>query len=50
MYIGHGRLCVCMSLAAFPRDCTDPDVMGNGSCALLGAFAIGARVSLLTAI
>ena len=36
MYIGHGRLCVracvCLSLAAFPHDCTDPDVkLGNGS-------------------
>ena len=30
MYIGHGRLCfcmsVCLSLAAFPHYCTDPDV------------------------
>jgi len=23
MYIGHGRLCVCLSLAAFPHYCTD---------------------------
>jgi len=31
MYIGHGRLCVCLSLAAFPHYCTDPDVSwGNG--------------------
>jgi len=35
---------VCLSLAAFPHYCTDPDVTcGNGSCALLGGFAIGAR-------
>jgi len=39
MYIGHGRLCacvsvclsVCLSLAALPHYCTDPDVTwGNG--------------------
>jgi len=31
IYIGHGRLCVCLSLAAFPHYCTDPDVSwGNG--------------------
>jgi len=31
MYIGHARLCVCVSLAAFPYYCTDPDVTwGNG--------------------
>jgi len=57
---GHGRLCVCvfvcvsvcLSLAAFPHYCTDPDVTWGmvgvpSSCALLGGFAIGARVSLL---
>jgi len=26
MYIDNGRLCVCLSLAAFPHYCTDPDV------------------------
>ena len=26
IYIAHGRLCVCLSLAAFPHYCTDPDV------------------------
>jgi len=32
MYSGHGHLCVCLSLAAFPHYCTDPDVTcGNGS-------------------
>jgi len=36
MYIGHGRLCVCLSvtrsLAAFQQYCTDPDVSWrNGS-------------------
>jgi len=41
MYIDHDRLCVCLSIAAFPYYCTDPDVtLGNGrgapSCALLG--------------
>jgi len=25
MYIGLGRLCVCLSLGAFPHYCTDPD-------------------------
>jgi len=29
IYSGHGRLCVCMSLAAFPRCYTDPDVTGE---------------------
>ena len=49
MYIGHGRLCVCLSLAAFPHYCTDQDVTWGmvGVYALLGGFAIGARVSLL---
>jgi len=28
IYIGHGCLCV-YSLAAFPRYCTDPDVLGG---------------------
>jgi len=37
MYIRHGRLCVCLSLAAFPHYCTLPNVRrGNGSgCPLL---------------
>ena len=37
MYIGHGRLFVCLSLAAFPHYCADPDVTrGNGrGCALV---------------
>jgi len=31
MYTGRVRLCVCLSLAAFPHYCTDPDVTsGNG--------------------
>jgi len=58
MYTGLGRLSVCvsdcLSLAAFPHYCMDPDVTwGNGSgvlpssCAQLGGFAIGSRVSLL---
>jgi len=51
MYIRRGCLRVCLSLAAFPHYCTDPDVTwGNGrgasSCALLGRFAISAQVSL----
>ena len=53
MYIDHANLCVlCLSLAAFLHCCTLPDVtLGNGIgaliCALLGGFAVGARVSLL---
>jgi len=32
IYIGHGRPCVCLSLAAFLHYCTDPDVTsGNGT-------------------
>jgi len=39
MYIGHVRLyvcvTVCLSLAAFPHYCTDPDITwGNGRGAL----------------
>ena len=26
MYCGHARLCVCLSAAACPHHCTDPDV------------------------
>jgi len=43
---------VCLSVAAFPHYCTDPDVTWGmvgvpPSCALLGGFAISARVSLM---
>jgi len=46
------RLSVCLSLSAFLRYCTDLDVTWGmvgvtPCCALLGGFAIGARVSLL---
>ena len=48
------RVCVsvCLSAAACPHYCTDPDVtwgvVGDApSCALLGGFAIGARDALL---
>ena len=53
---GHEQLCVCVSVclsaAACPHCYTDPGVTwrnGRGcpSCALLGRFAIGARVALL---
>ena len=44
MYCGHARLCVCLSAAVRQHYCTDPDVT---CCALLGGFAIGARVALL---
>jgi len=55
MYNGHGRyvcMSVCLSLVACPHYCTDPDVTWGtvgvaSSYALLGGFAIGARVSLL---
>jgi len=45
-------LCVCLSATAFPHYCTDPDVTWGivgvpSSCALLGEFAIGARVIAL---
>jgi len=45
-------VCVYLSLAAFPHYFTDPDVSWGmvgvpSSCALLGGFANGARVSLL---
>ena len=43
---------VCLSAAACPHYCTDPDVtwevVGDApSCAQLGGFAIGARIALL---
>jgi len=47
------RVYVCLSAAACPHYCTDPGVTwGSGrgcpaNCALLGGFAIGARVALL---
>jgi len=46
------RPSVCLSLVAFPHYCTDLDVTWGmagvpPSCALLGRYAIGARVSLL---
>jgi len=52
---GHARLCVCLPVAIFPHYCTDPGVTWRDgrtvgvppSCALLGRFAICARVSLL---
>jgi len=52
MYCGHARLCVCLCVAACPHYCRDPDVTWGviglpPSCALLGGFAIGARVALL---
>ena len=58
MYCGHTRVCVCvcvsvcLSAAACPHYCTDSGetwgVVGDApSCALLGGFAIGARVALL---
>jgi len=48
VYIGHARRCVCLSLASLPHYCTDSDVTWRmvGVCALLGGFAISARVSL----
>jgi len=54
MYCGHARLCVCLSVRGrMPTLLHGPDVTwGSGrgcphSCALLGGFAIGARVALL---
>jgi len=54
MYCGHARLCVCVSVCG----CTPTLLHGPGcnlggvveaapSCALLGEFAISARVALL---
>ena len=47
MYIGHACLSVCLSVAACPHYCMEPDVTWGvvvvpHSCALLGGFAIGA--------
>jgi len=55
MYIGRARLCVCLSVclsvAASPHDCTDPDATWGmvrvPPCALLGGFAIGARTGFI---
>jgi len=58
MYCGHARLCVsvCLSAAACPHYCTDPEVSwGSGrgcllvvhTIALRICIAIGARVALL---
>jgi len=47
------HLCACLSLAAFPQYCTDPDVswgMEGGAlwlCTIGRIVALGARVSLL---
>ena len=49
----HSSVCVCLSAAACPHYCMDPDVtsgkwyMVPPSCALLGGFAISAHVALL---
>jgi len=54
--VDDARLCVCLSVClsavACPHYCTDPDVIwatvaGAPSCALLGGFPVGVRVSLL---
>jgi len=52
VYRSRASVCVCLFVAVFPYYCTDPDVTWGMvgcalSCALLGGFAIGARVSLL---
>ena len=55
MYCYYSRLCVCVCVCPSPHSYTtasDPAVtLGNGrgcsSCAVLGGFKIGARVSLL---
>ena len=53
MYCGHARLCVCLSVRGhMPTllhgpECNLGDVRDAPSCALLGGFAIGARVALL---
>ena len=56
MYCGHVRLCMCVCVSV--RGCTPTLLHGPGcnlgqwqgmppSCALLGGFAIGARVAFL---
>jgi len=47
MYCGHARLCVCLSTAACLHYCVAEWYGMPPSCALLGGFAIGARVALL---
>jgi len=58
MYCGHARLCVCLSVCPRPHAHTIArtrmqlggvvdDAPVPPSCALLGGFAIGARVVLL---
>jgi len=58
MYSGHARLCVCLCVSVYVRGRmpTILHVLGYNlgewygmppSCALLGEFAIGARVALL---
>jgi len=56
MYVDYDRLCVCVSvrrrIPTLLHGATDPDVIWGmvwvpSSYALLGGFAIGARVSLL---
>ena len=58
MYYGHARLCVCVSVCLSVHGRTPTLLHGPGcnlgawyrlppSCALLGGFAIGARVALL---
>jgi len=41
MYIGHGRLCVCLFLAAFPYYCTNPDVSWGIVWGALELYTIG---------
>ena len=52
MCCGHAHLRVCLSAAARPHYCTDPDVTWGvveaaPSCALFDGFAIGARTVAL---
>jgi len=41
MYIGHDCLSVCLSLAAFPHYCTDPDVTWGNGRGVLSLCTIG---------
>jgi len=53
MYCGNARLSVCLSVCPRPHAHTTARTVTGGmvgdapSCALLGGFAIGARVTLL---
>jgi len=50
MYIGHARLSVCLSVAAFPHYCTDPDVTWISDKAYNSHSSFGSSRSTVVAI